>query len=359
MRRSLALDVLRGIAILLVLGAHLEVPHPEGGVWHVVDGAKRMGWLGVELFFVLSGFLVGGLLLTELRAHGHIRPWPFLVRRGFKIYPLYYLFIGYLFTNESLAALWPNLLFLQSYVGINPALHTWTLAVEEHFYVLLPFALAALAHTGYVRRLVPLCLVVVPLALFSFRVVAVELEWPYAEQMFVTHFRLDALLVGVGIRAVATDHPQFLARLRRWRSALVVIGLAAWTPLGWLPPNALRTVGLVLACLGASAFLLAALHTHARDLSWPLRRLADGVGLIGIYSYGIYLWHITVMGIADKLIGAPVFGTLWIGRVTVILVSVCVVGAILTRLVEWPLLRVRDRLYPSRTALREPVTVAA
>jgi peptidoglycan/LPS O-acetylase OafA/YrhL len=76
------LDFLRGIAILLVLLRHI----------HLFSFTKNMGWIGVDLFFVLSGFLVSGLLFKEYIKFGNIRPKLFLIRRGFKIYPIYFLF---------------------------------------------------------------------------------------------------------------------------------------------------------------------------------------------------------------------------------------------------------------------------
>ena len=76
------LDFLRGIAIILVLFRHQVVS----------DFIGKMGWVGVDLFFVLSGFLVSGLLFKEYLKHGNIKPKRFLIRRGFKIYPVYYLF---------------------------------------------------------------------------------------------------------------------------------------------------------------------------------------------------------------------------------------------------------------------------
>ncbi len=155
-KRNLQLAVLRGIAVLLVFGRHLELPKPEGLVGTFAGAWLRIGWLGVDLFFVLSGFLIGGLLVTELHKHGRIDVARFLSRRGLKIYPAYFVFIAYLMfmpaakgllRGESVWAVpvewslyWPNFLFLQNYVGNNPTGHTWTLAVEEHFYLMLPFA---------------------------------------------------------------------------------------------------------------------------------------------------------------------------------------------------------------------------
>ncbi len=143
--RIIQLDFLRGLAVILVLLNH----H-----W-VSDFTSRWGWLGVDLFFVLSGFLVSGLLFREFQQFGSIRPLHFLIRRGFKIYPLFYLsilitfFLRYVISQSYRAdlnfrgtvvevalhgiRLLIELLFLQSfffgYWG-----HHWSLSVEEHFY---------------------------------------------------------------------------------------------------------------------------------------------------------------------------------------------------------------------------------
>jgi peptidoglycan/LPS O-acetylase OafA/YrhL len=93
------IDFLRGIAILLVLLRHQ----------YLFTFTSRMGWIGVDLFFVLSGFLVSGLLFKEYVKFGDIKPKLFLIRRGFKIYPIYFLFylsflnvirVGYFFVQH-------------------------------------------------------------------------------------------------------------------------------------------------------------------------------------------------------------------------------------------------------------------
>src|SRR5437868_5735245 len=92
-KRNLELDFVRGIAILLVIGFHaITVPaHP---FFQSLDFVmKRIGWSGVDLFFVLSGFLVGGLLLKEYKDTGGINARRFIIRRGFKIWPAYYFYI--------------------------------------------------------------------------------------------------------------------------------------------------------------------------------------------------------------------------------------------------------------------------
>jgi len=126
------LDFLRGIAIILVIFRHQLL----------FDFLKTMGWIGVDLFFVLSGFLVSGLLFKEYQKFGSINAKLFLIRRGFKIYPIYYLtLIGYilpriLLHKLDLTKVFYDLIFIQNYALGWGYLYTasWSLAVEEHFY---------------------------------------------------------------------------------------------------------------------------------------------------------------------------------------------------------------------------------
>jgi peptidoglycan/LPS O-acetylase OafA/YrhL len=150
--RVIQLDFLRGVAILMVLGNHsFNIIHPEdaGFFRPLARLFDLFGWTGVDLFFVLSGFLVGGLLLRELQKYGKLDVGRFIIRRGLKIWPSYYIFLfwllfqGYRATHSWHAALHPlipNFLHIQNYV-LMPEYHTWTLSLEEHFYLFLPLLL--------------------------------------------------------------------------------------------------------------------------------------------------------------------------------------------------------------------------
>jgi peptidoglycan/LPS O-acetylase OafA/YrhL len=131
------LDALRAVAVLLVLGQHFEIQKQ----W------SKIGWFGVELFFVLSGYLVAGLLFSEYKSYGKIRIGNFYARRGLKIYPAFYfmlfctvlwqIFMIHDLPMKNLAA---EVFFFQNYV-YGLLWHTWSLAVEEHFYIMLPLVL--------------------------------------------------------------------------------------------------------------------------------------------------------------------------------------------------------------------------
>ena len=122
------LDALRALAVLLVLGHHVT--------WNPIW--VRFGWSGVDVFFVLSGFLISGLLFREYKQYGSIHILRFWTRRALKIYPAYYLLILATVTGRMLAKtpigwshIWPDLIFVQSYVPGTWG-HLWSLTIEEH-----------------------------------------------------------------------------------------------------------------------------------------------------------------------------------------------------------------------------------
>ena len=123
--------MLRGLAILLVLCAHEVLWHVHAGwISPVAKALQTGGWTGVDLFFVLSGFLIGGLLFKEIRRDGTLDVRRFLVRRAFKIWPVYFIFLGFVAVKSvrhsptvwaGLRPLMPNLVHLQNYFGVERA----------------------------------------------------------------------------------------------------------------------------------------------------------------------------------------------------------------------------------------------
>src|SRR5262245_39246279 len=171
--RVLHLDVLRAAAILLVLGVHAPgIPSTAWG-YTFYDEWRRCGWAGVDLFFALSGFLIVGLLLDERHRTGAIDAKAFAWRRVFKIYPPYILFFAaavawYIHVGSirdasaAAAAFWPAAAHLQNYMPVRLAPHIWSLATEEHCYLLL-LLLVFLAG----RRIDPLQSRTIPLVLLT------------------------------------------------------------------------------------------------------------------------------------------------------------------------------------------------
>ena len=340
------------------------------------------GGFGVPLFFALSGYLIGGLLLTETRRFGSIQVGRFLVRRGLKIYPAYFVFLFYLIAMPALkaaiagenvastvqnlaSAYFANVFFIHNYVGPNPAGHTWSLAVEEHFYILLPFLILVFIRLKAVSCLATVCLS--SIAVFTgLRVACAYIGDPYSHQlhrtMAASHLLFDSLLAGVGIRALAEFSPTLFTKLGRWRYAWIVFGfsLLAVGNLAPMPPPMFGVpFGRLfpLTTCAATALLLGVIHIQPQDfgrlrlLISPLLRL---VSWIGIYSYSIYLWHVTIIGFTERVLisrlpWSTAYPSVWILSVGLIISCVVLFGFLMARIVEWPFISFRDRFFASRS----------
>ena len=362
--RLAGLDLLRLVAVLLVIGRHISgaqdpaasVRHPLLATW------ARGGWVGVDIFFVLSGFLVSGLLFAEFKARGELSPVRFFVRRAWKIYPPFYLLLAvtvvmYATFRQELRWSWllSELLFVQSYV---PGLwmHTWSLAIEEHFYLLLPVTLLLL-----VRRRPAAADPFRPILLLGLGVVALELllrvanwrfhpAYAYQTHLSPTHLRLDSLFVGVVLSyGYHFNTRAFVDLLTPWRWALIVTGGALLAPAFVFPLDTtpfVYTAGFTLFGL-AGAMLVAGTVLCASPREGMLAPLAA----LGANSYSIYLWHLPVMlwGIPLAEQAAGVRFSLGF-RAGLSVIASLAFGAAMAKLVEAPALRLRDRWFPSRAS---------
>jgi peptidoglycan/LPS O-acetylase OafA/YrhL len=387
--RMLQLDVLRGLAILLVAGRHQVMSLDEAGwIGPYVGRWVRVGWTGVDLFFVLSGFLVSGLLFRELQARGSMDARRFLVRRAFKVWPSYAVYLVYVLAWTTIKAwhagpllaaraLLPNLLHVQNYLG-SPRIHTWSLAVEEHFYLALPLGMhllyrrarrrgvSAMAAIPYLALAV---LLIEPLLRFLVSSAAslerVAGSLPEAHLRFYeTHLRIDGLALGVLVAYFHHIHPELLARFARRRLLLVVVGAAlVWpmTSVGLEHGPLTASLGLSAVYVGYALILIAVVHTPLGE--GPMgrllgSRLGRAVGFIGLHSYSVYLWHVDLAQTPVK--AALARGALrwlrpelqWIVSMGIYVALAVGAGVVLGRLVEAPALAVRDRLFPASSAAK-------
>jgi peptidoglycan/LPS O-acetylase OafA/YrhL len=358
--RSQELDVLRAAAVTAVLVEH--APFKFSGI---------AGWTGVDLFFVLSGFLVSGLLFAEQRSRRHVAVGRFLVRRGFKIYPAFYALLAATIAIRLLhsgtvprAAALSELLFVQNY-GPRLWMHTWSLAVEEHFYFALAFVLGLLARSGRedAFRRVPLVAAAVAVVVLAARTAFVYV-WrpPFEMPMYATHFRIDALLCGVAIAYAFHYHREWLdARLTssRTRAVLWIVGGVCLAPVLTIPPDRAFVLGpgLTLSYLGYGCALLLMLPSAASPGRAP--RWMRPVAFVGRHSYSIYLWHVPILLWVVAPLGRGRFA-LWEGRfwpAGAAFVIVAIAGGIfMARVIELPALALRDRIWP-RPADAAPLAV--
>lgn len=359
--RNSNLDLLRAVAVTMVILSHLP-PAPRDAAYVVLwigDGFRRYGGLGVDLFFVLSGFLVSGLLFREHLATGTVRIGRFLIRRGFKIYPAFYVFAittvllrlraGDTLTRADIVA---ELLFVQNY-GAHVWSHTWSLAVEEHFYLLLAGLVVVLCRRAPRDpfRWIPLIFWATTTVVFIARAVTF-LAIPYANEThrFPTHLQIDSLFFGVMLSFYYHRAPGLAAAVRRNAPSLVAAAAASITFAQISSSAGFRyLIGHLLTTAGFGAVVLLAVA-----LPSPRGAVARFIAGVGAQSYSIYLWHAAVMAFGtvfvSRLLGRPV--TLYQTVGWYVPVSF-LVGLGMARCVEGPSLRVRERLFPERRVVDE------
>ncbi len=340
--REIELDFIRGLAILMVLDFHAPV-HWMSYPLRVL-GFPNFGWAGVDVFFVLSGFLVGGLLIKEWRLKNRVDGKRFLIRRAFKIWPQYYVFLAVMLVSRhrSLHDLWGNLLNIQNYTGGIP--HTWSLAVEEHAYLLLALCLALAARWRVRVRALGILLAMVCVVVVVSRLILIEHGYKVVNR---THTRIEGILYGVLLAMAFHYHPAMFRwwQERRWAwvTALFAVVLffrfqpdTRWAAsFGW---DMADLLGIILLML-----LYRPDPTRRRPALYRL------VAWIGVYSYGIYLWHVAVIAPSVTVGGHLPRGLVSAWCAVVPIAAGIGVGAVFTKLVELPALRMRDKLYPRRT----------
>lgn len=375
--RLAKLDILRGVAIMLVIGRHnLVIPDRLPDIIRYPLVAWRwIGWCGVDLFFVLSGFLVSGLLFKEYETHGKLKPLYFLIRRGFKIYPNYYLMIlvsaavAFFFsfpTAFDSRQFLGELFFIQNYYD-SYWRHTWSLAIEEHFYILLILLVAFLARKGTAEPFNTIPYITLVTALFCFTsryfetwlASGVENGWTFAYSH--THNRLDGLFIGVCLSWAYNYRTGFVEKYaHKFRHYLLLLVISCLILPFYYGMNAhgwefTAVSGIALTGVAAGILVLLII-TNAYSLPRMLKSAMSPLAFIGESSYTIYLWNPMVYELFQRwyeLLCPVESKTFSIGSyiifLTLAVISSILVGDFFNRVIEIPVLQVRDRFWPSRS----------
>jgi peptidoglycan/LPS O-acetylase OafA/YrhL len=357
------LDLLRGLAIAMVLLRH-----------YPILGGFRQLWIGVDIFFTLSGFLVAGILIREYNKKGRVRVGRFLVRRGLKIYPSFYLFL-FLTAGAAFVAkvagkpvFFPELnpgrflveaFYLQSLMG-GLWWHTWSLAVEEHFYILLALIVFVLSQgRQMITRLFAISLLFIPLCLAIRLVVAGNHpEFSYTLHYNNTFLRLDSLFFGV---MLACLYHYLLDDLKNIPVYAWILMVAAGisTLAGWLlfyPLESMETArfGFAVIYVGFGLVLFGFMGLRLRSEWSGSARFRNNpvfrsLLFMGRNSYNIYLWHALalegLMLASYTVLGISLFDPMtWYFFTAYISLSV-MMGVAATYFVEIPLLKWRDRKF--------------
>jgi peptidoglycan/LPS O-acetylase OafA/YrhL len=283
---SPALDGLRGVAVLLVMGSHFALPGFAGG-----------GLVGVTLFFVLSGYLITSLLLAERNSTGSVSLRAFYVRRGARLFPALALVLtivgaGLLAAGErqvaangvGYSAIYVSNLAVAAGANLGPLEHTWSPAIEEQFYLVWPAVLLVLA--GRPRVLWVGVGAVIALATVL-RFGGIDNQDHLWVAYHSTATRIDAILIGC-LLAFVTWRPTRALAL----TAAVFLGLAVVLPLS---PGALIVYLLLPISLAGGLLVL----TRPGLLAWP------PLVAIGTISYGLYLWHFPLSAVLPAWAAIP------------------------------------------------------
>lgn len=295
MVRDLRLDVLRGIAIILVLFRHREICEP----------LHFIGWIGVDLFFVLSGFLVAGLIYKEFAKDGSVNLKRFFFRRGLKIWPSFYFLIlaTYVlkdyFQWEGYKAFIAEILFVQNYL---PHLWgpTWSLAVEEHFYLLLIVAVGCLLVFKQNLHLIPATLLTIIVLCTSLRIINYSnnpiVEW--YSHLTPSHLRLDSLCYGALLSYYWNFHRLEVIKVysaHKFKLILLSFGFVLFFFFGYKSGFTV-TIGFTLLSISFCSILLLTICSYFDGVRLGLifNVPKQIVAIIGMSSYNIYLWHIPI-----------------------------------------------------------------
>jgi peptidoglycan/LPS O-acetylase OafA/YrhL len=320
------LDGLRGIAILLVLFHHYISGHikPDSNpIVGFINAASTLAWSGVDLFFVLSGFLIGGILLDQRGAENYFKT--FYLRRICRIFPLYFSWLVLFVILSRLCLLsphpgwqgeifnpnypnWAYALFLQNFFVAKTEIFgpiwlipTWSLAVEEQFYLLAPLLIWFLPFRKLPHVLVPMILLVPLLRLFSF------LYHPTVFVYVLLPYRADALLMGV-LCAYGVRHERLRSWLEQNQSRLyqaLLVLLAGTVYLNTPRINSRDSFEMVILGytwlpLLFSCLLLIVITAKQGMIARVMRMTA--LRRLGIISYGVFLMHTAIGGLTHGLI---------------------------------------------------------
>src|SRR5581483_3304979 len=360
MVRVRELDILRGVAILLVLCCHQSI----------TDIFTRAGWSGVTLFFVLSGFLVSGLLFKEYQRSDNMRIGRFLIRRAIRIYPAFYVMlfattiVAYFSSLPMPEPKWmgqsglplknflAEIFFLQNY---HPGFwgQCWSLAVEEHFYVLLAITFLLLFKRSRIQTfdVLPKLLVCAIIAVLALRCgIAIEKHpYNYYTHYAPTHLRFDAMLIGVLISYYYHFKPEKYREFAKHKWLLFFGAVCFLFPcLVWsIESKLIYSVGFTTIAIGYGCLLMLIVPAVECEHDRSFLFIGNPLAYVGRYSYSIYLWHRVVNEwILAKL--ETNYGKLdyRVSFILFILASIAL-GTMMQWLVEGPSLKLRDVLFPS------------
>jgi peptidoglycan/LPS O-acetylase OafA/YrhL len=360
--RANGLDTLRAAAITLVFMNHYMAfvsGTPTFGWGSVV------GWTGVDLFFVLSGYLIANQIFAGLARGATLSPGSFYGRRALRTLPAFWFVLALYFLFPAVMGgkppppLWRFLTFTQN-IGLQSGTafsHAWSLCVEEQFYLVLPLVLAIGAQCGFGRSqgwtlLSALLLVGVGSRAILWLDYGAGNGGYYPHIYYSTLCRFDEFLPGIAVAMLKNFHRPLWERITRHGQGVLAIGAIATVALlysvcrfyridGYGYTFFMTAAGYSLLAMAFALLVTAALSPN----SWLYRVRIPGAYHIALWSYSIYLSHKAVMMILQRLLQP--FDVAPFVLIAIIAIASVVVGALLYWLVESPFMAIRARWLPT------------
>ncbi|MFY9253784.1 MAG: acyltransferase [Fuerstiella sp.] len=351
MKRIPSIDGLRAISVVMVLAAHsaLTVDFPT----ELVSLFRVGGQIGVRVFFVLSGYLITWLLMKEEGSNGNIDLKGFFVRRSLRILPVYFAYIAVAaimtsagMINISTGGFAHAMTFTTGWLPIQDwaLAHTWSLAVEEQFYLFWPFAFA-LAPVRYRMRLATALILMAPIG----RLACMTMNMPWLiNYSFIGNG--DAIMWGCAGAMFLNRSPDFVTRLTAFHTNIVrclavaiLFGSEACLRMHLLPVVTTPiTITIQSVCI---SYIIFSVTSIRQGMIFTVLN-NKSVARLGVLSYSIYLWQQLALFPADPTFEPAIWQRFPQNLVCVFAMAICSY-----HLIETPFLRLKTRMHSRRAAI--------
>ena len=341
LRHHSELDGIRGIAIALVVVYHALAPTTlfQGG-----------GTVGVQLFFVLSGFLITSILVDEWRSTGHIGLGGFYGARLRRLMPALAVFLAVFalwafitgtprLVPVAVAATYVSNWARVAGVDLGEVGHTWSLAVEEQFYLVWPLLLLLFLRS----RLPAVGVAIAAVGLIAWRVLLTTPDVAWARIDYATDVNASALLAGAAIALIGVPVIRQGRLLGVGAFAVLFLLSMTQTGIGWSNAVIMVSIGFPLAIVASCALIIAGLNTRSEWLG------ARPLVFLGAISYALYLWHTGLNSVMAEDYGWSV-----LPRLLLVPVSIAIAWASM-RWVEAPFRRRRPQQSAAESQELTPV----
>lgn len=355
------LDHLRTLAISLVFFFHYSILSNGEPKW--LHKFAEFGWTGVDLFFVLSGFLISSQLFQGIKEKETISYKEFILKRFFRIIPAYLVVVAIYFVvpffreKESLPPIWEFLTFTQNF-GTNlkdfgTFSHAWSLCVEEHFYFFLPIILIILLSKNIFKKSYWLIIFLFMIGFITriyswnnFYVPKINAEnsWIYWYKYiyYPTYNRLDGLLVGVSIAGIYQFRPNLWNKISKFGNFNILLSLAILTTAYFLcheQQNYYASIfGFPIIAIGYGFLVIGAISPNSFLFKWKSKTTT----FLATLSFSIYLMHKGIVHLTQNL-----FENSKIENNLILLISIgtSIIGSyFLHILIEKPFMKLRNQI---------------